>query len=159
MDERLTKRIERGRAALAACWGYQPEGDEDTASAAADTISDVLTALVGPAGHTVEAAPGIVYDQQAGIDARALLDRAYESWAGDAEDYDAPEPITVTVAAIMPENLLAQETARAVQLRSTGETGGAGGALLVDVTGLPKAVHAFIAEGWGKEEADDFVTV
>jgi hypothetical protein len=70
---------------------YYMEG-EDRETYAKDAISDILTALYGPEGvHTV----GCSYESNgdAGQNAQALLDAAFDSYAGDAEDYTRePQP-------------------------------------------------------------------
>ncbi len=59
---------------------------EERETYAADAISDILTALYGPAGaYDVE---GKLESEDAATEtAYALLQRAFHSWLGDAEDY------------------------------------------------------------------------
>jgi hypothetical protein len=78
-----------GHKALAFAFDGLTSLQEDRETAAADIISDVLTALFGPAGITQAGAFGVTYDADAIGNAEALLDRALRSYHGDAEDYIA----------------------------------------------------------------------
>lgn len=60
--------------------------DEDRETYAADVISDVLTALFGPAGTTTHDG-AITHNVDAQLKAEFLLARALDSYRGDAEDY------------------------------------------------------------------------
>lgn len=63
---------------------YPPVHEDDIEAAASDAISDILTALYGPAGTWSD---HFHARQNAREAARNLLDRAYRSYDGDAEDY------------------------------------------------------------------------
>ena len=69
---------------------------EDHETHARDAVSDILTALFGPAGYCVydESRAEVVLDDERNIIARTFLYMALEAWEGDAEDYTAT---TVTV--------------------------------------------------------------
>ena len=76
---------------MATAWGRKFElGERELA--AKDAISDILTAFVGAAG--VHSHGGTLEpDESAVEEARRLIDAAFESWLGDAEDYTRePEP-------------------------------------------------------------------
>lgn len=66
------------------------EGGNDRETTASDVISNILTALFGAAGYDdpFRGEGGVRYDLARMERAQALLDRAYNSWWGDAEDYD-----------------------------------------------------------------------
>lgn len=70
--ELLGRRTEAGRKALDT---YRPHG-LDTQTASSDVIANILTYVFGPATdpNTLDAA-------------RKLLERAFRSYEGDAEDY------------------------------------------------------------------------
>src|SRR4051812_10813314 len=91
-QETLQRRRDIGDASLRSAWGYMPEGEEDREAAAKDAISDILTAVFGPAGKMVTCSDGVGYvpelDLQATANAGGLLDAALLSYFGDAEDYD-----------------------------------------------------------------------
>jgi hypothetical protein len=111
---KLDTRRDRGETMLAVTWApYVPEGD-DRESAAADAISDILTAVFGPAGvripkTTEDGTPyvSVMYDTEAG----AMLGRALRSYEGDHEDYTVPPDETVPArleelrAALRAENI------------------------------------------------------
>jgi hypothetical protein len=78
--------LERRKAVGVACLSFTDEGN-DPETAASDAISDILTELFGPAGTYGEDYRTIKYNDEALENARALLDRALRSYAGDAEDY------------------------------------------------------------------------
>jgi hypothetical protein len=88
----LESRRERGNEILTLVWGPEPL-NEERESAAADAISDILTALYGPAGHYEDTGPDeiagfyAVWNETALRQAEAMLSRSEESWRGDAEDY------------------------------------------------------------------------
>jgi hypothetical protein len=66
--------------------------EHDRETAAKDAISDVLTALVGPAG--THSFGGYLSSSDFALnEARRVLEQALRSWQGDAEDYTRePEP-------------------------------------------------------------------
>jgi hypothetical protein len=75
----------------------------DRETTARDAVSDILTALFGPAGYYVDdGAHGyIAYDDDARTNVHEFLDLAEHSWVGDAEDYDATrveKPLTLAQA-------------------------------------------------------------
>ena len=86
----LDRRARNGRRAIE---GHPTSEDgEEPDTAASDLISDILTALFGPAG-TYTFGGERNDDGDAGQNAQAFLDRAFRSWEGDAEDYTRePEP-------------------------------------------------------------------
>ena len=98
--ESFERRAQIGREAIeiAAGQDYLELAEEDHETYATDAISDILTALVGIAGTTVVSPGGscqIVLDGATVETARELLNRALDSWTGDAEDYAIerdPEP-------------------------------------------------------------------
>jgi hypothetical protein len=77
---RFEQRVQVGLQAIDLGDGEDPETD------ASDVISDVLTALYGPAGMR-KPSGGFLYRKDEWGAAEALLDRAFHSWQGDAEDY------------------------------------------------------------------------
>lgn len=81
----LDKRIVLGARLIRLVWGRSPQDPDDRESAAKDAISDILTALLGPAGTT--SGGEIAYDEERINDAHTLLYHALESYRGDAEDY------------------------------------------------------------------------
>ena len=85
-DERATK----GAKLIEQTWG-RPVEDEERESAAKDAVSDILTSLFGAAGSYFDPGPGKPWalrpNELALNDARAFIERAFESWVGDAEDY------------------------------------------------------------------------
>lgn len=91
----LAKRASVGEQCLGIAWQGNPdervEGD-DRESAARDAISDILTAMCGPAGTFGGPRDGEgrlvrVWNDEARNDATALLASALVSWEGDSEDY------------------------------------------------------------------------
>jgi hypothetical protein len=89
-QESLAKRVERGEELLQIVWGRKVEGD-DRETAAKDAISDILTALLGPAGVAHFNADGN-FDRLAINDFRIneaarITSQAVDSYQGDAEDY------------------------------------------------------------------------
>lgn len=83
----LARRISVGRNALNAM-----HDDNDDETTAADLISDVLTALYGPAGYSVPTSADDFeqrWREEALTHAQQILDRGFRSWEGDAEDYSA----------------------------------------------------------------------
>ncbi len=63
------------------------ESADDPETAAADAISDILTAVFGPAG-TYTGEETLRRDRDEAVEAAAaLLFHALQSWKGDAEDY------------------------------------------------------------------------
>jgi len=65
---------------------------EDRETAASDAVSDILTALFGPAG-TDSIGNGITLDPFALNEARRVAENALRSYEGDAEDYcREPQP-------------------------------------------------------------------
>ena len=101
---KLDERVGIGTALIKSAWcGRVERGDEDFTTAAKDAISNILTALFGPAGHWIydEGNPvsgvSLVTDADAYADASSLVDDALQSYFGDAEDYhnvlaQKPEP-------------------------------------------------------------------
>ena len=88
--ETLERRSEIGVRCTEIAHGSVPVPAEDRETAAKDAISDILTALYGPCGtyKWVEGEPSrFVPNDGAEIEAQNLLDAAFDSWAGDAEDY------------------------------------------------------------------------
>lgn len=85
------KRKNRGDLLITTAWSREVTGPEDREAAATDGISDILTALFGRAGDWSardESGVGIIhYNAMAISNAAALLNRALESYKGDAEDY------------------------------------------------------------------------
>lgn len=142
------KRYERG-AAVAAAYRAENYGNsnEEEATIITDLISDLLH--VGWA-HALRPAQ--------------LLGGAQDSFDGDSEDGpyqpaygQALAPITVTIPACNPDTLLDKPSP--VSIRNTGTDGGAGGAVMFELTGPPRDVHRFIASGWGTDEANDYVAI
>jgi hypothetical protein len=82
----LDGRAQVGRIAMNVAWGRTPIHPDDLEFAARDVISDVLTAVLGPAG-SVSVDAEIEYDEDTISRAHNLLYRALESYRGDAEDY------------------------------------------------------------------------
>lgn len=64
-------------------------GGEEPETGASDAISDILTALFGPAGTNVPEGDSWTEEYNAGAleEARHLLDHALASYEGDVEDY------------------------------------------------------------------------
>jgi len=98
-QETLDKRATLGLKMLRDAWGTELDG-EDFESAAKDAISDVLTAVFGPAGtlNLSDRRSGrakVELNSQSVEGATALMVRALDSYFGDAEDYvedEAPKP-------------------------------------------------------------------
>lgn len=96
-QESLRRRAYIGHRCIALAhdgpWTAQEEveGAEDRETYATDAISDILTALYGPAGVHRQTADGDgwvpEYNDERCDEARRLVERAVESWIGDAEDY------------------------------------------------------------------------
>lgn len=83
------KRKLRGEQILALSYGSEP-GEDERESAAADAISDILTAIYGPAGYMVPETGDSyrrVWNHEALDKTQALLGRAQRSYEGDSEDY------------------------------------------------------------------------
>lgn len=89
-DDPLGRRKDLGEKCLRLVHG-NPVHPEDRESAASDAISDILTAMYGPAGTTVESDGRyqVVLNGKTLDKARELLDHALRSYEGDAEDYEA----------------------------------------------------------------------
>ena len=97
----LAKRREVGAKAIVAASGgkgYPRAHDalvlmheEDRETYAKDVISDVLTALFGPAGTFKKASDGdgwVLYPNEFALnEARRVIEEAFRSYEGDAEDY------------------------------------------------------------------------
>lgn len=84
-EELLRKRVAKGNSMLRMTWGrWLVDGERE--SAAADAISDILTAVFGPSG-TTNYDGKIEHDELAQSEAQELLDRAMRAYQGDAEDY------------------------------------------------------------------------
>jgi len=89
--DKLATRTARGNDLLKLAWGRPVEGD-DRESAAKDAISDILTALLGPAG-TISYGGTVALNDWNVNEASRILYWAQESYHGDAEDYArVPEP-------------------------------------------------------------------
>jgi len=117
-QETLERRQRLGNEILALAWRDPFTNDEDRELAAKDAISDVLTAVFGPAGTTIfPELPGTgqtVVDDKAKNDAAALLLAALDSYLGDAEDYvEVVEEKSPAVQAI--EKLIRHEEASRVR--------------------------------------------
>ena len=99
--ETLRKRRELGERCAVLAWRgpwsqvERVTNEEDRETAAKDAISDILTAIVGPAGH-VEVVPRENGDGETWrrvpsptqlAAARSLVNAALQSWEGDLEDY------------------------------------------------------------------------
>lgn len=91
----LDRRVRTGNRLLTEAWGQEPQGPDDRHAAASDAISDIITTIVGMAGHYAyegkpmdETRPTGVWDEDARSEAKALLSSAHcQSWEGDREDY------------------------------------------------------------------------
>lgn len=87
----IQARRERGEShvALAAERSFADIHPDDRWSIASDAVSDILTAVVGPAGGCVpqDGLAEIVYDREAIREAGRFLAFSLRSWKGDAEDY------------------------------------------------------------------------
>lgn len=88
-QDTLGKRVDRGNQSMIASWGREPDEDERE-SAACDTISNVLTALFGPAGAYGETDEtwALKPNEFALNEARRVIEEAFRSYEGDAEDYE-----------------------------------------------------------------------
>jgi hypothetical protein len=89
----LAARINTGERCLEIAWGSKPESD-DLQSAAYDAISDILTALLGPAGWYVQQGDDLNkrhWNHEALQEAEAMLQAALRSYEGDSEDYIVEE--------------------------------------------------------------------
>ena len=98
MDEDARDQLDRRtRIGIEAC--ELADAGEERETQARNIVSDILTALFGPAGYCewIEASDSessyrgarVVLDEERGGLARTFLDMALESWEGDAEDYTA----------------------------------------------------------------------
>jgi hypothetical protein len=89
-QESLDKRVERGEELLQIVWGRKVEGD-DRETAAKDAISDILTALLGPAGvahfHKDGTFNEVAINDFRINEAARITSQAVDSYQGDAEDY------------------------------------------------------------------------
>ncbi len=83
-QEDLDRRIENGEHLMVTAYTRAIAADEKE-TAGSDAVSDILTALFGPAGHYD--GEKVVHDHDVNHQARVFLDHAYHSWCGDAEDY------------------------------------------------------------------------
>lgn len=93
----LGARIQRGQRLIGDAWGMQfvDMHEDDREAAVRDAISDMLTALLGPAGHSVKGEDEgggfyraeIVIDEQRLNEAGRIVALAVDSYEGDAEDY------------------------------------------------------------------------
>lgn len=83
-QDQLDRRTENGRYAIETHPTF--EANEEPETVASDLISDILTALYGPAGtHSVGGS--LTPNHDAIEKANELIARAFVSWTGDAEDY------------------------------------------------------------------------
>lgn len=104
--DKLDVRTDRGNSMLRQAWGTYPEHEEDRECAAKDAISDILTAVFGPAGHyrDVRGEDGRlerVTHESTYANASMLVSSALDSYFGDAEDYiEEPKTESPAVAAI-----------------------------------------------------------
>lgn len=95
----LDLRAKTGERCIYEAGGWTADGrrieGEDRETAASDAISDILTALFGPAGTYSNPEHGIGKlnpNEFALNEARRLVEHAFRSWEGDAEDYtEVPE--------------------------------------------------------------------
>lgn len=91
-EDNLDRRTSTGERAILLAESRAPWDDEEREQYATDVISDILTALFGPAGISTVGG-SITMREDAVENAKALLNRALRSWEGDAEDYTRrPEP-------------------------------------------------------------------
>jgi hypothetical protein len=82
----LDRRVDIGMKCLCAAQGSGVIPDEsDRETLAADAISDILTALYGPAGYYLPRE--VTTDEEVMAQARALVNRAVRSFMRDNEDY------------------------------------------------------------------------
>lgn len=94
----LERRTAIGEEIMAVAYGGSTPHEEDRETAASDAISDVLTAMYGPAGHYVIVSEEPysserVDNVEALSNAQGLLSHSMRSYEGDAEDYTVePEP-------------------------------------------------------------------
>lgn len=85
--EMLEKRKDVGLVCIATAASHAiDETHEDFETFATDAVSDILTALLGPAGHYN--GHDVHVDPDVNGRAHAFLDAALRSWEGDAEDYE-----------------------------------------------------------------------
>lgn len=84
-QEILDRRACHGERMLIQVWGRALLNDEDREAAGSDAISNIFTALFGPAGAFVNGA--MKDNDEARENARRLVRRALGSYFGDAEDY------------------------------------------------------------------------
>lgn len=86
-QELLDRRLAAGRRAID---NFNTDGEDDD-TAAKDLVSDILTALFGPAGKFTPRSDGSTFkeelDDAACDNARAFVLAALDSYFGDAEDY------------------------------------------------------------------------
>lgn len=82
----------RARWGLGAIRTSPDFGANDPETDASDVVSNILTALFGPAG--VSTLGGSIEPREFAVnEARRFIERAFSSWEGDAEDYTRkPEP-------------------------------------------------------------------
>lgn len=86
----LDRRVDIGEKCLCAVAGtgiVPDEGDRETL--AVDAISDILTALYGPAGYYMPTE--VTTDEDVMAQARSLVARALRSYMHDNEDYAPAE--------------------------------------------------------------------
>lgn len=94
----LDRRKDVGLACIEEAAGHPVTEDdnEELETYASDAISDILTAVYGPAGHYTWRPEGVglrVDNTEALDNAQGLLSHAMRSYEGDAEDYTLePEP-------------------------------------------------------------------
>lgn len=91
----LTTRRKRGEESVgnAAEHAFSEIHPEDRFSYARGAISDILTAVLGPAGsYSLKPSPKLVYNDEAIRGAKNLLNAALLSYQGDAEDYESGIP-------------------------------------------------------------------
>lgn len=109
----MQRRIDMGNACLRA---VDPSMSLDSETAAKDAISNIVTVVVGPPG--VSDFNGIALNYEALERAGNLLDDAFESWKGDAEDYHSlGDPVSGL------SRVRALYDARAAEYRKTVEPG------------------------------------
>jgi len=93
-DDQLGRRREVGEQCVEIAGGrgagrFEEMALEDRETYASDAISDILTAVLGPAG-VISPGGALFYDDETYGRAQDLLAHALESYRGDAEDYTRP---------------------------------------------------------------------
>lgn len=139
---KLDERIAVGRECIEVAAGDFPAragvADDDLDTYAVDAVSNIITALLGPAGymaddgeeaHTFE----LLEDEDAYAKAEDFLRRALAGWNGDAEDYTesdeppAPRTVLVHVNVELPETAPATAADVENEIRAALEVAAEGG--------------------------------